>query len=154
MANNLKRLLLILTSLVALQTEALSQIPVEVVDYSEDMVGQMLVYRVKEKFRESNIFYLPLVSKGFRFRVQISTMDRFKGDNFRSNVSTIYSVVWLLYDDEKFLFPIYLDHTLGYSGRDVVGVTAEEIVAKTDRIVTQVGELLKMLDKFLKPEDK
>ncbi|MFN3135195.1 MAG: hypothetical protein ACK44H_06435 [Candidatus Kryptonium sp.] len=154
MVNNLKLLLLILTSLVAFQTEALSQIPVEVVDYSEDMVGQMLVYRVKEKFRESNIFYLPLVSKGFRFRVQISTMDRFKGDNFRSNVSTIYSVVWLLYDDEKLVFPIYLDHTLGYSGRDVVGVTAEEIVARTDKIVTQFGELLKMLDRLLKPEDK
>jgi len=154
MGNNLKLILLILTLLVAFQTKALSQIPIEVLDYSEDMVGQMLVYRVKEKFRESNIFYLPLVPKGFRFRVQISTMDRFKGDDSRSNLSTMYSVIWLLYDDEKFIFPIYLDHTLGYSGRDVVGSTAEEIVARTDKIITQFGELLKMLDKLLKPEGK
>ncbi len=154
MVNSIKLLPLILTLLIAFQGELLSQIPVEVVDNSEDMVGQMLVYRVKEKFRESNLFYLPLISKGFRFRVQISTMDRFKGDKLSENISTIYSVVWLLYDDEKFIFPIYLDHTLGYSGRDVVGIAAEDIVAKTDKIVSQLGELIKMFDKFLKPEGK
>lgn len=143
---------LLLTSVFLFTTLSFSQVAVEVIDKTEDMVGRILVYQVKEKFRESNSFVLLMAPEGARIRVIISSMDRFKGDKFFENTSTMYSVVWLLYDDKKMIFPIFLDHTLGFAGRSVIEEAAEGIVANTDKIVSDVVEILKFLEKFLKPQ--
>jgi len=151
MAMKIKLCFLILPLLLLIHNKTFPQIQIEIVDNSEDMVGRRLVYHVKEKFRQSRAFQLVVAPEGPRFRLIIYTMDRFEGDRSFSNVSTMYSVVWLFYDDEKMLFPIYLDSTLGFAGSNVVESSAEGIVAQTDRIVTQIGELLKEIEKLLKP---
>jgi outer membrane protein assembly factor BamA len=44
--------------LLVLNLKLFSQVAIEVVDDSEDMVGQRLVFKVKEKFASSSIFRL------------------------------------------------------------------------------------------------
>ncbi|WP_072264102.1 hypothetical protein [Candidatus Kryptobacter tengchongensis] len=154
MARRIKLLFVLSLFLVLFQDQLFSQIQVEVVDNAEDMVGRRLVYHVKEKFRKSEMFNLPIAPKGLRFRILIYTMDRFKGDNWLSNISTMYSVIWLLYDDERMLFPIYLKSTLGFAGSDVVESAAEGIVANTDKVVSEFEELLREIEKILKPNEK
>ncbi|MCS7230453.1 MAG: hypothetical protein RMJ81_10000 [Candidatus Kryptonium sp.] len=131
-----------------------SQVAVEVIDRTEDMVGRVLVYRVKEKFRESNAFVLLTAPEGARIRIIISSMDRFKGSELLENISTMYSVIWLLYDDKKMIFPIYLDHTLGFAGRSAVEEAAEGIVANTDKVTSSMVEIIKFLEKLLNPRMK
>ncbi len=103
-------------------------------DNSEDIVAQTFVYKVKEEFRKSSKFTLKY--SGPRFKIKISTMDRFKGDNRSENVSTMYSVIWLLaLEDEKEGLLIYLDDTIGFAGSRGVDEAAVGIVAKTDKLI-------------------
>jgi hypothetical protein len=107
---------------------------VAVVSFADDMVGQSLVYEVKEEFRDSSRF--KLVENNNAFRVLISTMPKEKGNK---SISTIYSVKWIFVTEEKML-PYYIDSSMGYCGRDVVESSARSIVASTDQVLSDLQD--------------
>lgn len=111
---------------------------VSIESYADDMVGRSLVYEVKEEFRSSSAFNL-VSREGGTIRLIISTMPRYKDD---PSISTIYSVKWTLrmVGDG---FPLYVDATLGYCGRDVVKSSARSIVASTDELVSDLVDALR-----------
>lgn len=108
--------------------------PIEIVDYSEDIVGKRLVYNIKEKIRESHLMRLTYFDEP-RIKVTIASIAKFEDD---PSVATIYKVVWLLADTKwspeilDYTYPIYLNSTFGYCGSKRVSETAEGIVADTD----------------------
>lgn len=118
------------------QVPATQSVAVEVVDQSQGMVGERLLYFVREGFRRSAAFRLTEAAEP-RLQVIIATMPKFE-DN--PNTSTMYSVVWnvVLGNESSGWTPLYLDNTLGYAGSDVVTTSAETIVARTDNLLTQV----------------
>lgn len=122
--------------LVFLFAKEIEPMPVEVVDLSDDMVGERLVYYVKEGIRESNAFRLTNSDES-RVKLIISTMDRFQDT---PNISSQYCVVWVFVgaSNSDFPWPIYLNHTIGYCGSDVVKTSAEGIVASTDRLISEI----------------
>ena len=119
-----------------------AQTQIEVVDESTDVTGEILVYRIKEGFRNSSAFGL---NDGFgsRLQMRISTMPKFD-DN--PGIATIYSIIWLIVLSEETTSNVqylYWDSTLGYCGRDVVVSTAQAMVARTDKKVTILRKALK-----------
>jgi len=111
-----------------------TQVAVEILDQSQGLVGERLVYFVRETIRRSTAFRLMDTSEP-RIQIIIQTMPRFEDD---PNTSTMYSVVWNLVvgDETSGWTTVYLDNTIGYAGRDVVSSSAETIVARTDRLIT------------------
>jgi hypothetical protein len=114
------------------------QVAVEIVDQSSGIVGERLLYYVRETFRRSAAFRLTDVAEP-RMQVIVSTMPRFED---QPNTSTMYSVVWTLVigDATSGWTFLYLDNTIGYAGSDVVSSSAETIVARTDRLVASVRQ--------------
>ena len=125
--------------LLVLNSEIFSQVAVEVVDNAEDMVGQRLVFKVKEEFANSSMFRLTYKDES-RVQVIILTMDRFKGNSFQENLSTMYAVIWVI-KDEKLVLPIYLNSTIGFAGSWVLDETAESIVANTEKLISTIVKL-------------
>jgi hypothetical protein len=125
--------------LLVLNLKLFSQVAIEVVDDSEDMVGQRLVFKVKEKFASSSIFRLTYKDEP-RVQVIILTMDRFKGDRFQENISTMYAVIWVFKFEVG--LPIYLNSTMGFAGSQVLDESAESIVAKTEKLISTIIKLL------------
>jgi hypothetical protein len=125
--------------LLVLNLKLFSQVAIEVVDDSEDMVGQRLVFKVKEKFASSSIFRLTYKDEP-RVQVIILTMDRFKGDRFQENISTMYAVIWVFKFEVG--LPIYLNGTMGFAGSQVLDESAESIVAKTEKLISTIIKLL------------
>jgi hypothetical protein len=117
-----------------------NQIAVEIQQQTDDMVGERLVYFVRETFRKSTAFRVTDLPES-RVQVIISTMPRFPDD---PSSSTIYSVVWNLVipNGSSDWTTLYLSSTLGYAGRDVVTSSAETIVARTDNLMTDVRHLI------------
>ena len=116
------------------------QVAVEVLDQSDGMVGERLVYFVRESFRRSAAFRLTDTSEP-RLQVIITTMPRFKDS---PNTSAMYSVVWNLVigSDASGWTTLYMDNTLGYAGSDVAQGSAEDVVARTDKLLSQVRRLM------------
>ena len=107
-------------------------IPVEIIDGSEGLVGARLVSQVRESFRLSSSFRLASTGEE-RLQVYVSAMPKFADD---PNQSTIYSVVWVMHvwvNNEW--VSIYLNHTLGYAGSNVIASSAQTIVGKTDQLM-------------------
>ncbi len=130
----------ILIFLLVLNLEIFSQVAVEVRGYAEDMVGQRLVFKVKEEFASSSMFRLTYRDEA-RVQVIILTMDRFKGNSFQENFSTMYAVIWV-FKNEDLVLPIYLDSTMGFAGSWVLDEAAESIVAKTEELISTIAKLL------------
>ena len=117
-----------------------SPVAVEVVDGSEGMVGERLVYFVRESFRRSTAFRLTDTSEP-RMQVIVSTMPRLKDS---PNTSAMYCVIWNLVvgSEASGWTTFYMDNTLGYAGSDVVERSAENVVARTDKLLSQVRRLM------------
>lgn len=79
--------LLVVLSLVAISANA--QIPVEVLNTSNDTVGQRLVYYLKEGIRTSSSMTLTFDER-VRMQVMVVTLDQ---DSRNPGYSTAYSVV-------------------------------------------------------------
>ena len=107
-------------------------IPVEVIDGSEGLVGARLVDQVRASFRLSSSFRLTSSGEE-RLQVYVTTMPRFADD---PNQSTMYTVVWVmhLWVNNEWV-SVYLNHTLGYAGSNVVASSANSIVDKTDKLM-------------------
>lgn len=104
---------------------------------ADDVVGERLVYRVKELIRKSNAMKL-LSSERDRgcVRVIINTMEE-KGPGDLHNVATVYSVTWAVsYSDLPCLN--YVNSTVGYCGSARLSDAAEGIVARTEKIVASM----------------
>jgi hypothetical protein len=67
-------------------------------------------------------------------------MDRFKGDRFQENISTMYAVIWVFKFEVG--LPIYLNSTMGFAGSQVLDESAESIVAKTEKLISTIIKLL------------
>ncbi len=136
---------IILAFILLINLKVFSQFAVEVVDRAEDVVGQRLVFKVKEKFNASNMFKLTF-SDETRIQVIILTMDRFKGNETSEGSSTMYSVIWVL-KGENSILSIYLDSTLGFAGAWVLDDAAEGIVAMTEKLASTIIKLLQPWEK-------
>lgn len=110
-------------------TEA-AKIPVEIINESEDSVGSRLVFRLKDKLKESNTFRLT-TTREKRFQLHISTMDY---DRDSPGNSTIYSVVWTFGATKESPLPTYLTSTVGYCGSTRVDEIIETILAQTEKL--------------------
>jgi len=124
---------LFITNSVLAQTE---EIAVEVIGSANDMVGKRLIYQIKEDIRRSSIMRLSITDEN-RFQLYISTMPKFDDD---PSIATIYSVIWCITGPEMGM-SLYLYSSLGYCGRDVVASSAENIVAQTDELITNVAKI-------------
>ena len=106
--------------------------PVEILAYTDDSLGERLVYRVKEKFRESLGFRLTSAQEQ-RLKVMInttSTSEKTEGQE------AIYSVIWLLEDYDE--VQLYLFDILGSFDANELDATAEGILAKTDQLMSEL----------------
>jgi len=74
-------------------------------------------------------------------QVIVSTMPRLKDS---PNTSAMYCVIWNLVvgSEASGWTTFYMDNTLGYAGSDVVERSAENVVARTDKLLSQVRRLM------------
>jgi len=98
--------------------------PLEIRSEAEDLIGQRLVFSLREKALASATFRLTSADE-HRFVLCVLTMDR---GCVMPGVSTIYSVVWGLQMKGN-LAPIYLKGVVGFAGGDVLEDGAENILA-------------------------
>lgn len=117
-------------------------VDVAVQSQASDMVGRRLVYAVKEEIRRSRGLDL-VVPDQSGFTVVISTMPKYED---QPNVSTMYSVYWLLDTGEN--LPFLLNHTMGYAGTQVVDSSAQSIVASTDEVVSQIRQYVRSMAQY------
>ena len=110
---------------------------IEIVSNAPDIVGQRLVYELKEQIRKSSAFTLvdPI---GSRWQIVITSIA--SDPNF-PNAGTTYAVVWNMVV-EDFCGPtpsiLYGDSTVGYCGTQVIASAAQTILARTDNLIASV----------------
>lgn len=119
--------------------DELPQVCVTDASEREDMVGERLVYNVKESIRKSRAMKLVPSEGGPRcLRLIVSTM-AFEGPPGQAparNTITIYHVTWVM--SSRDLGHRYVDETLGLCGGSRVLDTAETIVAKTEKLLSSM----------------
>lgn len=90
---------------------------------SDDVIGQRLVYQVKEGIRKSSLMRYQESTANAVVVVHIVTMPGATGS------STVYSAAWTMGSEMWFY-----DHVVGVCGTDRVATCAEGLVAKTDAL--------------------
>jgi hypothetical protein len=103
---------------------------------ANDSVGNRLVYKVKEKFRQSSFFRLTYANEP-RLKLMITTLKPSENSNY-----TMYSAVWVS-EEKSPSFPLYLNNIIGTCGSSKVEVVSDDLVAETDKLVTQLLDLYK-----------
>lgn len=117
---------------------------VEVMGYSEDMVGKRLIYQIKEEFRRSSAFILTDMNTN-RIILIIHTIDPMRGSlSEYSNTMTTISATWLV-ADSNITHPFYISSNIGISGSANIKEMAEGIVATTDNLMTQIRKVLNQI---------
>lgn len=103
--------------------------PIEVIsgNYKKEILEENFIYSVKENIRKTS--NLKLSNSGSRLIIKIDTYPK---DPDYPNDAIIYSVIWLLKTDSNVL---YLENTIGYTGKLVYENTSKNIIAKTDQIL-------------------
>lgn len=104
-----------------------------------DIIGDRLVYNVKEYFRKSQRFQL--VDYNTDVVIIIMTGPPPFGER---SIQTIYAVIWTMYWDCD--FPIYINSFVAISGTDRIYEAAEGIVADTDKIITNAKKKFKIFE--------
>lgn len=117
--------------------------PVEIVSTSNDLVGQRLVYKVKENIRASNAMSLTFDTNIPRFQICIVTIDN--NPNVQGG-ETAYSAVFL-WNGPTLAFPFYLNSDVGFSGSARIDEAAQSIVADANEEIDKVLRLLASLNK-------
>ncbi len=118
-----------------LNSYALCQVSVYLDDSANDLVGQRLVYKIRESIRESIGLELAAIEEHSIIQLRILTLDA-NHDGY----STVYSVVWTLRLDED-SGNIFYTHQVGTCGTSRVNEVAEGIVADTDTVAQNLKEL-------------
>ncbi|HYH03009.1 MAG TPA: hypothetical protein VEC37_07905 [Bacillota bacterium] len=112
---------------------------IQIIGSSDDQLGQVLIYNVKELIRSSENFILISnddQTKEEYFQLYINTMPYEEEPPYNC---TIYNIVWT-YCSEKLTLglPFYLDTTCGYVGSVYIKNTAESIIAQTDEKIENI----------------
>ena len=111
-------------------------VDVEIIDNAEDTVGKVLVTKFRDVIRKSSAFKLYYGNNEPRFAVRFDTMDRYKGDNNMSGLSTIYNYTILVIDGSGARY--FLHNQLGYAGRNTLDDVSYEIYSDLDGFVESV----------------
>lgn len=119
-------------------SHAYSQMPVEVISQSEDLVGQRLVYFLKGNIRQSSSLALSYNDQEARLQVQIVTIDK---DSSSPGYSTVYSMGV----PTETIFPYYLTSNVGYCGTQRVQESAEGLVADISKSADGLIQLFQAL---------
>jgi hypothetical protein len=119
---------LLLCTNIAFAQEA-PRIAVELEDKSGDALGGVLVYKVREHFRQSSVFRMTIEDEP-RFKLIISSMDPMLGLSEYQGLSTAYSVV-VLYVSPRSM-PIFVACNINSSGGNALDIAATQIVANLD----------------------
>ncbi len=115
------------------------QINVYIEDNSEDSVGRILVSSFRENIRRSSNYQITYNKNEPHFYIKIDTMDRFKGDIYSENVSTMYNYTILI---NLYSLNIYMFNQMGYAGRTVIHNASEEIFSYMDSYIETFIQLL------------
>jgi hypothetical protein len=112
-----------------------------------DITGENLIFKIKENIRSSKDMELINDENEAEFQMKILTLDPEKKGGY-----TTYSIVWtakLLNGANAFL-----NHTVGICSSDRVDLIAMNLVAKTDKVISDAQKIIK--EKHLKafPEYK
>ncbi len=122
-------------ALVTAQTQAVN-VAVEASVEENDMVGNRLVYAVKEQLRKSQAFRLNSETDSATLILHIVTLDPDRPiDSAPHGVRSIASVVWTVK-------AMYWTHEVIVTGGNRVQDRAEDIVADTDRIVELIRKTI------------
>ena len=108
-----------------ISSAASAEMPVEVISTTPDMVGQRLVYYLKEGIRSSSSLGISFDQKKVRMQVNVVTLDQ---SQTYPGYSTVYSVV-ILWNNPAQPFPFYLNQYVGYCGSDRIHECADGLVA-------------------------
>lgn len=110
-----------------------SQVPVEIENMAEDYNGKMLVTKFRDLIRGSTAYEIDYGSKNPHFVVQISTIDKFKGEVQWENHTTIYNYTIMMKTEAG--YRIYCFSMLGYVGKNRLDETAYQIYSDLDSYV-------------------
>ncbi|MCC6551198.1 MAG: hypothetical protein IT279_14125 [Ignavibacteriaceae bacterium] len=135
--------LLIVLLLFAFAEQVLPQSAVYVKDRSSDETGRRFIYYLKEMFNTSSSFtlysYIPKTDPVLV--VEVLTMDKNDGDSRLEGTQTMYSVIWYVVSPD-YNWGLYLNATMGYSGKQRIQETAVDIVANTKKIIDEINQYL------------
>lgn len=106
---------------------------IRVDDVSHGGAGARLVFAFKEQVRSSQSFRLA-EGDGEGLHVSIETLDQSSED---ASDLTIYSVIWSL-KMPKEPFPLLIAHMIGYCAAKRIDETAGTLLARTDKVVSDV----------------
>lgn len=133
---DMKKVILLLISVLIFSGLAAQYIPVEIVNRAEDANGRALVSKFREIIRTSSAYEISRKSSVPRFVVQIDTMDRYKGDSSMEGLSTIYHYMILVNGGTE--LSVYCTNQLGYVGMNYLDQVAYEIYSALDEFVEMV----------------
>jgi hypothetical protein len=101
-----------------------------------DVTGENLIFKIKETIRSSENMQLVSDESDAQFQIKVLTLDPEKKGGY-----TIYSIVWtakLLNGANAFL-----NHTIGICSSDRIDLIAVNLVAKTDKIISDAQKIIK-----------
>jgi hypothetical protein len=116
---------------------ALAEMPVEIISTAPDVVGQRLVFALKEGIRSSSSLGISFDQSKARMQVNVVTLDQ---STSSPGYSTVYAVV-ILWNNPTQAFPLYLTQYVGYCGSSRVRECADGLVANVSE---QSDGLLKL----------
>ena len=116
---------------------ALAEMPIEIISTTPDVVGQRLVFALKEGIRSSSSLGISFDQSKARMQVNVVTLDQ---STSSPGYSTVYAVV-ILWNNPAQPFPFYLTQYVGYCGSSRVRECADGLVAN---ISEQSDSLLKL----------
>ena len=110
----------------------------------EGMVGESLVYEIRETIRESSGLNLVDSDQSY-FRIIVSAMPKYENN---PATATIYSIQWVLYseEEEETGLPFLIDTTMGYCGSQAVENSARNIAARTDQLMSDIRQYVRALE--------
>ena len=108
-------------------------VPVEIIKNCKDDIGKELASFVNDEIRKYDNMKIAGDDKT-KIIVQIYSMDRLPE---RPNLSSIFSVIWLLKNEEE-VFETYLNSEMGIAGKNNVVLAAKRLVATTNEIITEI----------------
>jgi hypothetical protein len=98
-----------------------------------DLIGEQLVFQIREKIRESTSMCLSRPDEPSFIVLSLITID---SDSDKTAYSTTYSATWLL-DSASEPFAYYITSQVRYCGANRVEICAMSLVANTDKNIMQ-----------------
>jgi len=106
-------------------------VPIEIVDYTEDIVGNRLVYHVRENIRKSEGFYLAGSTEN-RLILHINSIDPYEGDIEQQGYMTAYSILYTMgYANDEYC-QCYITSSISCCGGGRVEEAAELIMVSAE----------------------